>query len=338
MIQYICKNCKSKKISKLNDCYICEECGYIYTKEEIFKEVIDTLDKVAIDYKYKPDIDITDESYIDEKEDNKRIRNKKRYTTKNKKVFIISILLILILVVTTVAVTISLSILKPNDLDRVDKDGIYYRYDALADGYEIIGHDTKKEIIIVPETIRGKKVFKVSESAFNNSNMKKLYLGTNITIISKGALFASEKLEVLTIPFIGVNKEESSNSKVGLIFEKGNQQFDTNTFLPHSLTTLIILDKQSTIKYNAFEYCEHLRNIYLPHTISAINVYSKLDTANNTLINAYPFKNCYPALNIHIDVSKNYAFHWASYWNNYADNAKLNVIYNAKPDIKELYK
>ncbi len=129
---------------------------------------------------------------------------------------------------------------------------IYYNYACIK---KYIGENKS---VTVPAYIAGIKVTEISAHAFeNNTNLEMVSLPKTLTKIGKEILRGCSNLEILSTPFVGLDRNGSSistntNYILGYFFE-----IQTYSNIPSSLSTVVITDS-TTIPQNSFYNCINL--------------------------------------------------------------------------------
>ena len=120
----------------------------------------------------------------------------------------------------------------------VSQDGILYNKE-------------KTDIVHVPEAIKGSVI--IPDSVIN---------------IGKGAFEGCDKLESITIPFVGASINETENTHFGYIFGASSYN-DNSQYVPSSLKTVVIADGES-IESKAFYGCYNLEFITISDSVISI--------------------------------------------------------------------
>lgn len=153
-----------------------------------------------------------------------------------------------------------------------DAYGSYY-YDG---GYQFTGCTNLK-------TINSDKIKAYSPGMFDNSGIKKLKLGDNVTVY-KNAFLGIEELEVPSYGYIGTNSygERTPKSFDSYAFSSkalkkitfGEKLYSTYfsdyLFSMAKFETISVPDGIETLGENCFEYCSSLKSIILPASIKLI--------------------------------------------------------------------
>ena len=122
----------------------------------------------------------------------------------------------------------------------------------------------------IPATYKGKPVTHVGN--FSNdeieSLLKKITIPESVTSISAGAFYNCNRLEEITLPFVGETKDETNNSHFGFIFGAISSSYNED-YIPSSLKKVTITNATS-IGNSAFANCSSLTNISLPDSLTSV--------------------------------------------------------------------
>ena len=129
------------------------------------------------------------------------------------------------------------------------------------------------------------KLTSIGNQAFYNcSLLEDIVVPANVTSIGSSAFNGCKSLTSITLPFIGGEKDGTSNTHFGYIF--GAYNYNNNkTYVPSSLTTVVI-ENATTIPSYAFYQCGSIWSISIPENITSIGDYA--------------FNNCYSLTSIEI--------------------------------------
>ena len=112
----------------------------------------------------------------------------------------------------------------------------------------------------------------IGNYAFLGCNFTKVTIpDTNkkILIIGIGAFEDCNKLEEITLPFIGASYENEEISWFGYIFGAGAYEAN-EAYVPESLKTVTITEGITNIYIGGFAYCTGLETIHVPHSVSVL--------------------------------------------------------------------
>ena len=154
----------------------------------------------------------------------------------------------------------------------------------IPDSCQYIGTSAFEGCLKLSEIIPNRNLDSIADYAFADcSNIKKLDIPKSVTSIGMGALYGCSKLEKLSIPFIGLNKDDESNP-FGYIFgiNNENELYDkSNSYsIPKSLTSVTV--GVNTIIDDAFNGCQNIVNI---------SIYP-IDTDREIVLGNRAFYNC----------------------------------------------
>ena len=119
----------------------------------------------------------------------------------------------------------------------------------------------------VPETLTD-----IGDYAFLGNQFTELTIpDTNkeALVIGLGAFGDCNRLERITLPFLGASYEDTQISWFGYIFGAGSYKAN-ETYVPESLKTVTLTEGQTTIGIGGFAYCTNLESIHIPHSVSAL--------------------------------------------------------------------
>ncbi len=129
----------------------------------------------------------------------------------------------------------------------------------------------------------------VGEYAFMATKITKLTIpeaNKKQLIIGLGAFGSCNRLEEVSLPFVGASFEDEELSWFGYIFGAGKYTAN-NTYVPGSLKTVTITEGLTAVYEGGFYNCPSLETIHLPHSITQIgNQAFRYTTASYTLTNA----------------------------------------------------
>ncbi len=164
-------------------------------------------------------------------------------------------------------------------------------------GVKITRYKGSERIVVLPESIAGKRVNAVGKNAFTDTNVRAVRIPESVEIIERSAFEGCDGLSTLSLPFIG---DGENNSHFGVIF--GAETHENNAVsLPASLDMVIIGEGQKNVEDNAFSGCKSISAIVLPESIESIGSFAfyqcrdlvfvdiKSDKCN---IGSYAFAEC----------------------------------------------
>ena len=153
---------------------------------------------------------------------------------------------------------------------------IYTRY---GDGYQVFKYTrgiTSSEEVIIPSTYKGKNVIAIGESAFQNSNVKKVILPKGIESIKTKAFYNANQIERIDIPttVIEIRAEAFAymDNLTYISLPKGLKDIRAGVFAYDTNLTNVTLP--STLEYlgaSAFSHCSSITEITIPKGVTEIN-------------------------------------------------------------------
>ena len=146
--------------------------------------------------------------------------------------------------------------------------------------------------IEIPSELEGYPVRYIADRAFQNDiDLKSVTIPNSVTSIECGAFNSCNRLETITLPFVGATIDGTSNTHFGYIFGASSSS-DNSDRVPSSLKTVIItggtsigdrafykcnkltsvtiLDSGTNIGAAAFSCCSKLASITIPNSVTNI--------------------------------------------------------------------
>lgn len=157
-----------------------------------------------------------------------------------------------------------------------------FEYSVSDDGQSVVinGYSGSERIVVIPETVDGKNVLAIAESAFKNSNLRAVYVPDSIKNIGKGAFAGCSELTTLRLPIIGDGAEYEN---AGYIF--GAITYESNAVsVPASLNTIIYGKNVTYIPDNAFSGFKSIEALSFEGTLDGIGKFAFYE--NSSLIYA----------------------------------------------------
>lgn len=177
--------------------------------------------------------------------------------------------------------------------------------DAIA-GYKVssIKELPQDKKIVIPETVKSIPVVEIEESAFADLDCEEVTIPSSVTKIGRKVLSGCNSIKSLTLPFVGNNVLDQSETGVetsflGYLF--GGVSFESNkTSVPESLKSVTITT--GTVIFNSMFFgCSSLTSIVLPSTLTEIeyDAFGDCSMLNTIIIpegvvniGMYAFQNC----------------------------------------------
>lgn len=153
-------------------------------------------------------------------------------------------LLISLGAVAVAAVTVFFSV---KYLDEKKEKHLEYEYHELNNGYTIDGYSGEDKNIVIPDTIRHKPVYGISDDAFRNSDIKSVKFGKNVNEISESAFESCKNLTSVSFAEDLVTEE----------FSIGDNAFCDCV----SLNDFDMPPRNTVIGKHSFEGCTALKSI-----------------------------------------------------------------------------
>ena len=144
-------------------------------------------------------------------------------------------------------------------------------------GYELIAYPSgkKDKNYTIPSS-----VLKISKYSLQSKNLEEINIGNTVNIIENNALGNLENLKTLTIPFIGImrNNESSSQKWISSIFGGGtttqtNTGINNGLYLPANLKNIIVTN-ETIIPEMAFYMASNIQTISINEDVVDIGNYA----------------------------------------------------------------
>jgi hypothetical protein len=140
-------------------------------------------------------------------------------------------------------------------------------YGVMAGKTQYLSH------IEIPANYKGGAVTQILPQAFQNSfNLESIVLPDSITVIGEDAFEGCTSLTSITLPFIGAEKNGTSNTHFGYLFGASDAFSDS---VPPSLKTVEITGGSNICEW-AFYACTGLTSITLSNSVTCIGDYAFL--------------------------------------------------------------
>lgn len=190
------------------------------------------------------------------------IREQKHYSTMNKSLKTIIVILIAVLIPSTFFIN-----------PRV----LYIKYE---DGYSVLrytrGINNDDNIVIIPDTYKGKKVLAISENAFKNSDVELVNLPSELETIKTKSFFNCTNLKKIDIPStvqeIRGNAFKNCINLTDVKLHEGLKEIRGSAFKNN--ISLVNIELPNSLEYlgaSAFSYCSSLTEITIPKNVIEIN-------------------------------------------------------------------
>ena len=176
------------------------------------------------------------------------------------------------------------------------QDGIYYRW--YAGGAEVIYCDPELRAVSIPSEVKGMKVTRIGEMAYQYSDLVSVVLPESITVIDSMAFFGCDNLSSINFPagltrigkkaFQGCTSLKSislsdsltemrdgvfsgCNGLTSVVFPPGLTDIGNNVFFGcYSLQSVALPEKLTRIGSRAFYSCHSLKTIDIPESVKSI--------------------------------------------------------------------
>ena len=158
----------------------------------------------------------------------------------------------------------------------------------------IVSYLGNEDEVLIPDTIKvnGKDipVKVISDSAFiNNTHIKSVILGNNITTIGGFAFSSCSSLASIIIPdsvtSIGPSAFSSCTSLTSVFIPDGVKTIENGTFYNCvSLNSVVISDSVTSIGADAFMYCTSLTSVFIPDSVTSIGADAFRDCTSLTSV------------------------------------------------------
>lgn len=141
-----------------------------------------------------------------------------------------------------------------------------FQYEEANGGVKITAYVGSEQIIVIPESIDGKKVVALGSVAFADLPVRAVSVPDCVELIEKGAFADCDNLATLRLPFVGDGGE---NTHFGYIF--GADSYENHAVkVPASLDMILLGEKTAEIAENAFAGCKTVSAVVLPVGIERI--------------------------------------------------------------------
>lgn len=154
---------------------------------------------------------------------------------------------------------------------------LYLRYGS---GYSVFRYTrdftgSKKEVVI-PETYKGKNVIAIGESAFENTNVRKVILPKSLESIKTRAFYNCEALESINIPKnvfeIRASAFENCHNLKNITLPERLKDIRARAFANDY--SLVEIELPAALEYlgaGAFSFCSSIKEITIPEGVTEIN-------------------------------------------------------------------
>ncbi len=149
-----------------------------------------------------------------------------------------------------------------NNLNYCSQDGILY-------------NKAKTEFVHIPRDVKGTVeipygITRISGGTtfYGRVNLISITVPKSVTYIESSAFCGCNNLTSMTIPFVGVSRDNSTYSYFGVIFGSDGH-YTNDDYVPASLKTVTITDG-TQIRKEAFYGCNYLESITIPISLESI--------------------------------------------------------------------
>ena len=185
-----------------------------------------------------------------------------------------------------------------------EKYGDYLYYYVLDDGtVQITSCETGAEAVVIPDTIDGKSVTSIGDSAFEGcTSLTSITIPNSVTSIGDDAFRGCSSLTSITIPesvtIIGDSAFRECSSLTSITIPDGVTWIDSSAFSGClSLTSITIPNSVTSIDYDAFRDCTSLASITIPNSVTYISFDAFLGCSSLTEIKVASENSNYVSVN-----------------------------------------
>ena len=143
-----------------------------------------------------------------------------------------------------------------------DKGTEGLEYEAWDGVYWVVGYHGDDINVVIPDTYNGVPVKYINEYCFEGSEIQSVKIGNNVEEILEGAFYACSLLKEVSIP-----------ASVKIIYAGESTFVIDGAFESCVSLEKVVFDRNSQlekISADAFRYCENLKEINLPETLTRI--------------------------------------------------------------------
>ncbi|WP_421617592.1 chitobiase/beta-hexosaminidase C-terminal domain-containing protein [Brevibacillus sp. TJ4] len=146
-----------------------------------------------------------------------------------------------------------------------------YEYQEIAGGVEITKYVGTAKDITIPDTLGGKGVIRIGNTAFRNKDLTSVTIPDSVTTVGESA-FASNQLESVTIPdsVTSIGRWAFQNNRLKSVqIGNGVTNIETSAFASNQLESVTIPDNVTNVGHYAFK-SNQLESVTIPDSVTNI--------------------------------------------------------------------
>jgi LysM repeat protein len=146
-----------------------------------------------------------------------------------------------------------------------------YEYQEIAGGVEITKYVGTAKDITIPDTLGGKGVIRIGNTAFRNKDLTSVTIPDSVTTVGESA-FASNQLESVTIPdsVTSIGRWAFQNNRLKSVqIGNGVTNIETSAFASNQLESVTIPDSVTNVGHYAFK-SNQLESVTIPDSVTNI--------------------------------------------------------------------
>ena len=167
---------------------------------------------------------------------------------------------------------------KLNTTSRVDNEHLFSTIKE-GQGLTVTGYKGfNEDILIIPPTIRGINVIKISNQAFQNSSCRQVFIPDTVIVVGEYAFSDCKKLERVTIGsgviYIGNNAFSDCESLKTINLPSSLVTLGKRCFAHTGIEKIVIPQKVKEISSCCFWGCEKLTKVLISEGVTSISTYA----------------------------------------------------------------